>query len=64
MTNDIASELALLHTLKGAAYVSQLKAIAARMLSMVIKYTSFLILMASELQISFLSEETFINYLI
>jgi len=30
MTNDIASELALLHTLKGAAYVSQLKAIAAR----------------------------------
>ena len=30
MTNDIASELAHLHTLKGAAYVSQLKAIAAR----------------------------------
>ena len=30
MTNDIASELALLHTLKGSAYVNQLKAIAGR----------------------------------
>ena len=30
MTNDIAAELALLHTLKGSAYVSKLKAIAAR----------------------------------
>ena len=30
MTNDIASELAHLHTLKGSAYVNQLKAIAGR----------------------------------
>ena len=30
MTNDIASELALLHSLKGSAYVNQLKAIAGR----------------------------------
>ena len=30
MTNDIASELALLHTLKGSAYVNQLKTIAGR----------------------------------
>lgn len=30
MTNDIASELAQLHQLKGSAYVSKLKAIAAR----------------------------------
>ena len=30
MTNDIASELSLLHTLKGAAYVSKLMEIAAR----------------------------------
>ena len=30
MTNDIASELALLHTLKGSAYVNQLKSIAGR----------------------------------
>ena len=32
MTNDIASELSLLHTLKGAAYVSKLMEIAARKL--------------------------------
>ena len=30
MTNDIASELSLLHMLKGAAYVSKLMEIAAR----------------------------------
>jgi len=30
MTNDIALELALLHSLKGSAYVNQLKAIAGR----------------------------------
>ena len=30
MTNDIAAELALLHTLKGADFVKELKAITGR----------------------------------